>query len=244
MKAFKKILVFALVAVLAVNGFSVNVKASNCTDYTKVYEKCVSKEVQEKIDAIKDKIAAECKDVDCVDPEKSTMITFEGSPVKVVKYDGNKHGLGADVRQTVSGKYITEPVVWYVGVTAEKEIYQSLVAPSEVGYYYVVAVYPGSCEWYPSVAYGVVVILPVCEKPEEPVEPEVPVEPDEPVIDEPIVDEPIEDDEVEDEEPVIEVVEDEDAAPKTGDSANVMLYGVALAAALVAIVAVLRRRNA
>ena len=37
---------------------------------------------------------------------------------------------------------------------------------------------------------------------------------------------------------------DEDAAPKTGDSANVMLYAVSLVAALMAIVAVLKRRNA
>ena len=112
MKALKKILVFALAVLLAANGLSMNVKASDCTEYTKAFEKCADKEVQAEIDAIMDKIAEECKDVDCVDPAKSTMITFEGSPVKVVKYDGNKHGLSADVRQTVSGKYITEPVLW------------------------------------------------------------------------------------------------------------------------------------
>lgn len=211
-----RILVLALVAALVAGNVSINAKATyseNLSGY------CIEDEAAKaKVDAMVKAIVEKYEDVECVEPEKSTMITFKYSPVKVVKYDGLEHGLDADVRQTLTVKYITEPVVWYVGVKEDGSFYQSLKAPTEVGYYNVVAVYPGSCEWYPSVGYGVVVILPVCEEPEEP------VVPDEEEIDEP--------------------EEDEDTAPKTGDSANVMLYGFSLVAALMAIVAVIRKRNA
>ena len=111
------------------------------------------------------------------DATKSTYIKFNGSPVQEVTYDGKPHGLSAGVYATIGNSKVAEADMFYVGVLADDTYYASSEAPTEEGYYYVAATYPGSDEYYPIIAYGIIVIKaapntdpsePEKPKPEEP----------------------------------------------------------------------------
>ena len=107
---------------------------------------------------VKAKAQSVSKDTKNVDAKKSTSIVFDGSPVKKVEYDGEAHGLSAGAYPTLGGKRIADADMYYVGVQEDGTYYSSSKAPTEPGYYYVAATYPGSDDWYPIMAYGVVVI--------------------------------------------------------------------------------------
>ena len=107
---------------------------------------------------VKAKAQSVIKDTKSVDAKKSTSIVFDGSPVKKVEYDGEAHGLSAGAYPTLGGKRIADADMYYVGVQEDGTYYSSSKAPTEPGYYYVAATYPGSDDWYPIMAYGVVVI--------------------------------------------------------------------------------------
>ena len=107
---------------------------------------------------VKAKAQSVMKDTKAVDAKKSTSIVFDGSPVKKVEYDGEAHGLSAGAYPTLGGKRIADADMYYVGVQEDGTYYSSSKAPTEPGYYYVAATYPGSDDWYPIMAYGVVVI--------------------------------------------------------------------------------------
>ena len=110
------------------------------------------------IAALKEK-AAELQNSDAyVDATKSTYIKFNGSPIQEVTYDGKPHGLSAGVYATIGNSKVAEADMFYVGVLADDTYYASSEAPTEEGYYYVAATYPGSDEYYPIIAYGIVVI--------------------------------------------------------------------------------------
>lgn len=277
MKKFKltKLLVVALVAVMVVGSSALNVFAANDTKKvsatetvenqtllasTKAKYNFADEVTQAQIDAlIKDAVGSLDEITENVEPQKSTCIAFVPSPIKVVKYDGEQHGLDAHVYTTLGGKYVADTTNLYVGVKANGEIYCSFEEPVEVGYYNVVAMYGGSEDYYPIHAYGILVILPACEPdqpvdpedpvepedPEDPVDPGDPVDPDQPGTDDPTVDDPEADDPAEDEpqtdKPVVnEPVVDETEAPKTGDTLSIMTYvlvGVVAIAAIAAVVA-------
>ena len=101
------------------------------------------------------------------DATKSTYIKFNGSPVQEVTYDGKPHGLSAGVYATIGNSKVAEADMFYVGVLADDTYYASTEAPTEEGYYYVAATYPGSDEYYPIIAYGIVVIK-AAETPDKP----------------------------------------------------------------------------
>ena len=101
------------------------------------------------------------------DATKSTYIKFNGSPVQEVTYDGKPHGLSAGVYATIGNSKVAEADMLYVGVLADDTYYASSEAPTEEGYYYVAATYPGSDEYYPIIAYGIVVIK-AAETPDKP----------------------------------------------------------------------------
>ncbi len=112
-----------------------------------------------------------------VDANKSTRIQFNGSPVVTVDYDGNAHGLTAGVYSTLAGTYVADANMYYVGVTADGVYYSSSAAPTEPGKYYVAASYPGSNDYYPIIAYGIIIINKVETPDPSPVDPD-PVDPD------------------------------------------------------------------
>ena len=101
------------------------------------------------------------------DATKSTYIKFNGSPVQEVTYDGKPHGLSAGVYATIGNSKVAEADMFYVGVLADDTYYASSEAPTEEGYYYVAATYPGSDEYSPIIAYGIVVIK-AAETPDKP----------------------------------------------------------------------------
>ena len=92
------------------------------------------------------------------DATKSTYIKFNGSPVQKVTYDGKQHGLSAGVYATIGNDKVADADMFYVGVLANGTYYASTEAPTEPGYYYVAATYLGSDEYYPIIAYGIIVI--------------------------------------------------------------------------------------
>lgn len=112
-----------------------------------------------------------------VDANKSTRIQFNGSPVVTVDYDGNAHGLTAGVYSTLAGTYVADANMYYVGVTEDGVYYSSSAAPTEPGKYYVAASYPGSNDYYPIIAYGIIIINKVETPDPKPVDPD-PVDPD------------------------------------------------------------------
>ena len=116
---------------------------------------------------VKAKAQSVIKDTKNVDAKKSTSIVFDGSPVKKVEYDGEAHGLSAGAYPTLGGKRIADADMYYVGVQEDGTYYSSSKAPTEPGYYYVAATYPGSDDWYPIMAYGVVVITKKAPTPTE-----------------------------------------------------------------------------
>ena len=109
------------------------------------------------------------------DATKSTYIKFNGSPVQEVTYDGKPHGLSAGVYATIGNSKVAEADMFYVGVLADDTYYASSEAPTEEGYYYVAATYPGSDEYYPIIAYGIIVIK---EAPNPNPDPDNPDKPD------------------------------------------------------------------
>ena len=110
------------------------------------------------IAALKEKAAELQKSGVYADATKSTYIKFNGSPVQEVTYDGKQHGLSAGVYATIGNDKVADADMFYVGTLANGTYYASTEAPTEEGYYYVAATYPGSDEYYPIIAYGIIVI--------------------------------------------------------------------------------------
>ena len=110
------------------------------------------------IAALKEKAAELQKSGVYADATKSTYIKFNGSPVQEVTYDGKQHGLSAGVYATIGNDKVADADMFYVGALANGTYYASTEAPTEEGYYYVAATYPGSDEYYPIIAYGIIVI--------------------------------------------------------------------------------------
>ena len=262
-----KIAAVALAAVLAIGGLSANVQAAD----TDVSAYCIEDEaLKAEVDALVAEAAAEAENVEVVDAAKSTFVAFTSKPVLVVKYDGAAHGLNANAYKTVGGAYVADATELYIGATEDGTLYYSYTAPTEVGYYNVVAMYPGDADNYPSVAYGVVVILPECEEdpevPVDPEDPEVPVDPEDPEVpvdpEDPEVPVDPEDPEVpvDPEDPADPTDPEEPADPenptqnttpekpaestavKTGDTATFVVYIAAAAVAFAALMAVARKR--
>ena len=170
MKKGMKFLALALATVLTF-GFASNVNAAE--DFKAGYE-CIAdvdaavdyvipEDVREHLgEIVKDSIGSMDR-ADELEPAKSTFVAFKYSPVKVVKYDGKEHGMKANAYKTIGCAYVDKAEVLYVGITADKELYNSFDKPVEVGFYYTVAMYSGNANNYPSVAYGVIIILPACD---------------------------------------------------------------------------------
>ena len=169
MKRSMKFLALALVAVLTF-GLAGNAMAAekyeegyaSLTEANAAVDYVVSEDVAEKLAGI---VADSIESLDKpseLDPAKSTYIAFKYSPIKVVKYDGEEHGLRAVARKTIGSAYVADAEILYVGMTANGEIYNSFDRPTEVGFYYAVAMYAGDADNYPIHAYGILVILPVC----------------------------------------------------------------------------------
>ena len=110
------------------------------------------------IAVLKEKAAELQKSGVYADATKSTYIKFNGSPVQEVTYDGKQHGLSAGVYATIGNDKVADADMFYVGALANGTYYASTEAPTEEGYYYVAATYPGSDEYYPIIAYGIIVI--------------------------------------------------------------------------------------
>ena len=147
------------------------------------------------IAALKDKAAELQKSGVYADATKSTYIKFNGSPVQEVTYDGKQHGLSAGVYATIGNDKVADADMFYVGALANGTYYASTEAPTEEGYYYVAATYPGSDEYYPIIAYGIIVIKeapnpnPDPDKPDKP-DPDNPDKPDPDNPDKPDPDKP------------------------------------------------------
>ena len=147
------------------------------------------------IAALKEKAAELQKSGVYADATKSTYIKFNGSPVQEVTYDGKQHGLSAGVYATIGNDKVADADMFYVGALANGTYYASTEAPTEEGYYYVAATYPGSDEYYPIIAYGIIVIKeapnpnPDPDKPDKP-DPDNPDKPDPDNPDKPDPDKP------------------------------------------------------
>ena len=126
------------------------------------------------IAALKEKAAELQNSGVYADATKSTYIKFNGSPVQKVTYDGKPHGLSAGVYATIGNDKVAEADMFYVGALANGTYYASTEAPTEEGYYYVAATYPGSNEYYPIIAYGIIVIKPAPTPDPTPVDPDKP----------------------------------------------------------------------
>ena len=147
------------------------------------------------IATLKEKAAELQKSGAYADATKSTYIKFNGSPVQEVTYDGKQHGLSAGVYATIGNDKVADADMFYVGALANGTYYASTEAPTEEGYYYVAATYPGSDEYYPIIAYGIIVIKeapnpnPDPDKPDKP-HPDNPDKPDPDNPDKPDPDKP------------------------------------------------------
>ena len=187
---FKRLIVFALVAVMVSGMFSMSTAAAQVdttgTDMSEAVALAsaagyqLDSETKVQLEAIvKEAVSSlDIAEAEKVDPEKSTFVAIQENPVKVVKYDGKGHGLKAAAYKTVSLKYVADAKVLYVGMTKDGTIYRSFNKPVEVGFYYAVCMYGGNGDNYPSVSYGIVLILPACE-------PCPPTDPDEPSKEDP-----------------------------------------------------------
>ncbi len=189
MKKSMKFLALALVAVMTF-GLAANAKAAekyeegyaSLTEANAAVDYVVSEDTVEKLAGIVADSVASLDAPGEVDPAKSTYIVFRYSPVKVVKYDGEAHGMRAQARKTVGGAYVADAEILYVGMTEDGVVYNSFDKPTEVGFYYAVAMYAGDADNYPVHAYGILVILPTCTHPECP-NPECPGCPENPDVD-------------------------------------------------------------
>ena len=250
MKKFKmaRILAIALSAAFVVGSVSMSTKADD-DDMAAVAGYSIEDEsLDAEVNALVDE-ASEFANVEVVDPAKSTFVAFV-NPAKVVEYDGKPHGLYANVFTTVTKDYVASAKLLYIGATEDGTIYRSFEKPVEPGYYHVVAMYYGSEDYYPSVAYGVIVILP--EKESEPevtptpdVTPEVTPTPDvTPEVTPAPTETPVEDETPEvtpapTETPVEDETSDDNGheIPKTADATNVIAYVVVMLSAVAVMVA-------
>ena len=253
MKKFnlKRMIAYVLVAMLTLGVFSVSASAAevDMDDYKAAV--AAAQEAGIKFDAatkaeLEAIVKEAAKSLDIVeegaDPAKSTFVSFAENPVKVVKYDGEAHGLRGVAVKTVGYDYVADTQNLYVGKTAEGTIYKSFDAPVEAGFYYAVCMYAGDADNYPSVGYGIVVILPVCEE-EVPTE-EVTEAPTEEATEAP---EATEATEAPTEAPEVptDATTAEKEAPKTGDATQAMTYVAAMVVALGAMAVILfRKKNA
>ena len=218
------------------------------------------------IAVLKEKAAELQKSGVYADATKSTYIKFNGSPVQEVTYDGKPHGLSAGVYATIGNNKVAEADMFYVGALANGTYYASTEAPTEEGYYYVAATYPGSDEYYPIIAYGIIVIK---EAPNPNPDPDNPDKPDPDNPDKPDPGDDKKDDDKKDDSkkdddnkgtvvdnnnntnnantPTIKKVsnttDNTKKAPKTADTANYALYLVTLLVAGAATVVTLMMRK-
>ena len=271
-KKLTKVLVLSLATTLTVGMTSVSTFATDkniCNSLSSVSIPSVSgysiedSGLNSKVIATLKEKAAELQNSGVyADATKSTYIKFNGSPVQEVTYDGKPHGLSAGVYSTIGNSKVAEADMFYVGVLADDTYYASSEAPTEEGYYYVAATYPGSDEYYPIIAYGIVVIkaAETPDKPEPKPEPKPNPNPGEPGKT-PDSDNSGKDDNNKDDNkgavvdnnknntntPTIKKVSDTTdnakKAPKTADTANYALYLVTLLVAGAATVVTLMMRK-
>ncbi len=251
MKKFnlKKMVAYVLVAMLTLGVFSMNVAAAEVEEPT--FNDAVEAAAEAGIrldEATRDQLEAIVKEaadsLDIVeegaDPEKSTFVSFAEHPVKVVVEDGEGHGLRGVAVKTVALTYVADTENLYVGMTADRTIYRSFEEPTEPGFYYAVCMYAGDADNYPSVGYGIVVILPACEE-EEP-EATTTEAPEVTTTEAPATDAT---EAPATEAPATDATTAEDEAPKTGDASNVMFYAAATVVALGGMAVILfKKRNA
>ena len=169
---FKKVIAYVLVAMLTLGAFSMNVAAAeveepNFKDALEAAEDAgirLDEATRDQLEAIV-KEAADSLDIveEGVQSEKSTFVSFAEHPVKVVEEDGEGHGLRGVAVKTIALTYVADTENLYVGITEDRTIYRSFEEPSEPGFYYAVCMYAGDDNNYPSVGYGIVVILPAEE---------------------------------------------------------------------------------
>ena len=253
MKKFnlKKMVAYVLVAMLTLGVFSMNVAAAEVEEPTFQDALEAAEDAGIRLDAAtRDKLEAIVKEAadsldiveEGVESEKSTFVSFAEHPVKVVVEDGEGHGLRGVAVKTIALTYVADTENLYVGMTADGTIYRSFTEPSEPGFYYAVCMYAGDDNNYPSVGYGIVVILPACEE-EEPEAttteaPEVTTE----ATEAPTTEAP----EATTEAPeATDATTAEDEAPKTGDESQIMVYAAATVVALGGMAVILfKKRNA
>ena len=183
MKKFnlKKMIAYVLVAMMTLGVFSVSASAAeidvDMDDYKAALEAALEAGIQfdeetraEVIAIVKD--AADALDIveEGADPAKSTFVSFAENPVKIVEYDGEAQSLRGVAVKTVGYTYVADTENLYIGVLEDGTPYQSFEEPTEVGFYYVVCMYAGDDNNYPSVGYGILVILPAEEETEAPEE--------------------------------------------------------------------------
>ena len=269
MKKFnlKKMVAYVLVAMLTLGVFSMNVAAAEVEEPTFKDALEAAEDAGIRLDeATRDQLEAIVKEAadsldiveEGVESEKSTFVSFAEHPVKVVEEDGEGHGLRGVAVKTIALTYVADTENLYVGITEDGTIYRSFEEPSEPGFYYAVCMYAGDDNNYPSVGYGIVVILPA-EEAEEPTEApttvpeEDPTEPSEEPTEAPTEAPTEEPTEAPTEAPVEEPTEapatdattSEEEAPKTGDESNIMAYAAVTVVALCGMAAiVMKKRNA
>ena len=267
MKKFnlKKLVAYVLVAMLTLGVFSMNVAAAEVEEPTFKDAIEAAEDAGIRLDAAtRDKLEAIVKEAadsldiveEGVESEKSTFVSFAEHPVKVVVEDGEGHGLRGVAVKTIALTYVADTENLYVGMTEDGTIYRSFTEPSEPGFYYAVCMYAGDDNNYPSVGYGIVVILPAeeeetTEKEEEtttlPEEEEttLPEEEETTLPEEEETTLPEEEETTLPEEEATDATTAEDEAPKTGDESQIMVYAAATVVALGGMAAILfKKRNA
>jgi len=265
MKKFnlKKMIAYVLVAMMTFGVFSMNASAAeidvDMDDYRAALQAAIEAGIQfdddtqaELIDIVKD--AADSLDIveEGADPAKSTFVSFAENPVKIVEYDGEAQSLRGVAVKTVGYDYVADTENLYIGILEDGTPYQSFEEPTEVGFYYVVCMYAGDDNNYPSVGYGILVILPAeeetTEPSEDPTETTEPSEdPTEPSEDPTETTEPSEDptEATKAPETPTDATTAEKEAPKTGDTTQIMTYVAAMVVALGAMAVILfRKKNA
>ena len=272
MKKFnlKKMIAYVLVAMLTFGVLSVSASAAeidvDMDDYKAALAAAQEAGIQldaetraELADIVKE--AADSLDIEeeGADPAKSTFVSFAENPVKIVEYNGEPQSLRGVAVKTVGYDYVADTNNLYIGVLEDGTSYQSFEEPTEVGFYYVVCMYEGDDNNYPSVGYGILVILPEEEATTEPEEDTTKPEETDPTTEkqDPTTEEkqdPTTEEKQDStteapadgttEAPAENVVADEEA-PKTGDDSHIMTYAVAAVAALCGMAVVLfKKRNA
>lgn len=263
MKKFnlKKMIAYVLVAVMTFGVFSMTASAAEVTmdDARAAFEAAVKAGIQmdkETVAELEDLVKEAAKSLDIVeegaDPAKSTFVSFAENPVKIVEYDGEAQSLRGVAVKTVSKKYVADTKNLYIGVLEDGTSYQSFDKPTEVGFYYVVCMYEGDANNYPSVGYGILVILPAEEETTAPEEETTTPSEEETTLPEEETTTPEEDTTTPEDDKTEAPAEEEPAtdapatdAPKTGDNSQIMVYAAATVVALGGMGVVLfKKRNA